>query len=87
MPERLVSKLAVSIPSPGLSDSAVVVVEPSETDVVLGSNVMPVMVVVLHGLLRLTVVEEAVGKKDVFEPWTYPSLRVIVFARETVYAT
>ena len=76
----------MSIPLPGLSDSAVVVVEPSETDVVLGSNVMPVMVVVLHGLLRMTVVEEAVGKKDVFEPWTCPLPRVIVFASETVYA-
>ena len=79
------SKLAVSTPSPGISNSAVAV-EPSETVIVVGSNVIPVMVVVLHGLLTSIVIEEAVGEKDVVEPWPCPLVTVIVFASETVYA-
>ena len=53
----------MSTPSPGMSNSAVAV-EPSETVIVVGSNVIPVMVVVLHGLAALIVIEEVAGEKD-----------------------
>ena len=79
MPQRPVSKLAVSTPSPGMSNSAVAV-EPSKTEIVVGSNVMPVIVVVLHGLLTSIVIEEAVGEKDVVDPWPCPLSIEIVFA-------
>ena len=61
-------------------------VEPSETEIDDGLKVRPVMVVVLHGLLTSIVIEEAVGEKDVVEPWPYPLPIAIVFAIDTVYA-
>ena len=41
---------------------------PSDTEIVFGSNVIPVMIGILHELLTLIVIKEAVGEKDVVEP-------------------
>ena len=75
VPQRPVNKLAVSTPSPGMSNSAVAVA-PSNTEIVVGLNVMLSIVVVLHGLVTSMVREVAVGVNTVVEP--YPWLPAIV---------
>ena len=67
MPQRSVSELAVSTPSPGTVNSDVAV-EPSVTVIVVGSNVIPVIVVEVHGLVTVMSKEVAVGVNSVVAP-------------------
>ena len=84
MPQRPVRLLAVSTPSPGISNSAVAV-DPSDTVIVVGLKTIDDIVVVLQGLLTSIVIEVAVGEKEVVEPWPWPLSIVMVLAIETVY--
>ena len=67
MPQRPVSEFDVSTPSPGIEYSEVAV-EPSVTVIEDGLKVIPVMVVVKHGLEAVIVIEDAVGVNEVVEP-------------------
>ena len=75
--------MAVSTPSPGTENSAVAV-EPSITEMEVGLKVIPVMVVVLHGLETSIVIETSVGEKLVVEPCPWPEPTVIVLVRLTL---
>ena len=83
VPQRSERLLAVSTPSPGISNSAVAV-EPSATVIVVGLKTIVEIVVVLQGLLTSIVIEVAVGEKEVVAPWPWPLSIEIVLAIETV---
>ena len=59
--------MAVSTPSPGIANSAVAVA-PSTTVIDVGLKVIPVIVVVLHGLETSIVIETSAGEKLVVAP-------------------
>ena len=67
VPHRPVRPLAVSTPSPGISNSAVAV-DPSATEIVVGLKTIDEIVVVLQGLLTSIVIVVADGENDVVAP-------------------
>ena len=80
-PQRSVKLFAVSTPSPGIENVAVAV-EPSYTEIEVGSKVIPVIVVAKQGLVTSTVMETSEGENEV-EDWP-EEVTVMVLVRATV---